>query len=136
MEKISKQNDDAIKKWMQEEGVLHTSPDFTGRVMEKVQQTHTYGLGEYKPLIGVRGWIIISLCVLMLVVCCILVLATGKDTSTGYFDLVGPVFAYFQNLSIDVNINFSAVLIGSMVFLSIAILLSVDFVFSTKISLE
>lgn len=136
MEKKGKHNDDVIRDLMQKEGLLHTTPNFTEKVMDQVGQIKTYGLNGYKPLIGIRGWVIISLCVMMLVACCILVLSIGSVTSAGYFDFLEPVFAYFRNLDFNVNINFGTVLIGSMVFLSIMVLLSVDFVFSTKISLE
>lgn len=136
MEKINKKDEDAFRKLMHKEGLIFTSPEFTARVMNQVEKIPDIWHYEYKPLLGIKGWTIIISSVAMLITCCIMILSTGNYTSAGYFDFLEPVFGFIKSLEFSMNINLGSIFIGAMVFISIVILLSVDFVFNTKISLE
>jgi hypothetical protein len=136
MKKTNKIEEDKIEKLIREDGLLYTSPDFTSRVMQRIEASPAVSNHAYQPLIGIKGWAIISSSVLMLIICCIIVLFTGNYVASGYDDFLKPVFGFFRNLEFSLNINLGSVFIGAMVLVSITILLSVDFVFNTKISLD
>lgn len=136
MEKINKKDEIAFKKLMKKEGLKSTSSGFTARVMDQVKNYKMDAPSTYKPLIGIRGWTIIIASVIILVTCCMMVLVNGNYVSTGYLDFLEPVFGFIRNLEISVNINMGSVFIGMVIFLSIGILLSIDFVFNTTISLD
>ncbi len=129
-------NDEALKKLIKDEGLLSAPHDLTSRIMSQVEQ-YNYNIETvYRPLIGTKGWFIIGASVFMLIACCIMIIVSGNYTSPGYLDFLQPVFNFFGNLEISWNINIGSVFIGTMVFISIIILLTVDVVFNTSIKLE
>ena len=136
MKKTNKNEEDNLIQLIREDGLLYTSPDFTSRIMQRIEASPAVSHHAYQPLIGIKGWVIISSSVLMLIICCIIVLFNGNDGTSGYYDFLEPVFGFFRNLEFSLNINLGSVFIGAMVFISITILLTVDFVFNTKISLD
>ncbi|MBN2481474.1 MAG: hypothetical protein JXB19_07025 [Bacteroidales bacterium] len=136
MEIINRNNEDTLGKLVKEEGLLLAPADFTSGIMNQVSHIASVTENSYKPLIGIKGWIIIVISLIMLLACCIMVLASGDYTSAGYLNFMEPVFGFLQNLEISWNINFGSVFIGTMVFVSIVILLSVDFIFNTSIRIE
>lgn len=129
-------NDEVLKKLIKDEGLLSASPGLTYRIMNQVEQYKNSKETVYKPLIGTKGWIIIGASVFMLIACCIMIIVSGNYASAGYLDFLQPVFNFFDNLEISWNVNLGSVFIGAMVFISLIILLSVDFVFNTSIKLE
>jgi len=115
-------------------GILAVSPDFTSRVMDKVVAERAPVQRAYRPLISIKGWIIIISSVLILVASCLMILLNGNYASSGYLDFLDPVVSYINDINLAIDIG--ALFIGLMVSASIAILLLADFVFSTNINPE
>lgn len=82
-----------------------------------------------------KGWMIIGTSVLILFLSCLMVLLRGDYTkSANYLDFLDPLIERAGNISL--SINFEPVLIGLMVFATIAILFFADLVFKTSIDPE
>ncbi|MBN1158542.1 MAG: hypothetical protein JXA61_04115 [Bacteroidales bacterium] len=128
MEHLNENNEEALRKLMKDVGLLSAPADFTHRVMSQVGCIAGVTESTYKPLIGIKGWTIILASLLLILASCIMILASGDYTSYGFFDFLTPVFGFLQNLEISFKISMGSVYIGIVIFISILILLSVDFV--------
>ena len=127
-------SDDNLKEVLKS-GLLEPSSDFTAIVMNRVDKAVTPGYNQYKPLISMKGWMIIGTSVLILFLSCLMVLLRGGYTkSVNYLDFLDPLIEKAGTINLSINIE--SVVIGLMVFATIAILFFADLVFKTSIDPE
>ena len=132
MEEKFDQND-AIGRLIREEGLLTTSPDFTGRVMHLVEE-NTQKVGtEYKPLLSRRAWLIIALILAVMMALCIVEVASGNPGQLIYGEKLKSISDFIAGIHIPLNISAGALMLVTCSMASMGLLLVADYFLHKRI---
>jgi hypothetical protein len=117
---------DLMKDWFKELPAEHPSPDFTGKVMQRVMTEWTLNPVRYQPIISRKGWWSIVFTALLLTSILFILHAmfsTGIETATPTNSIYGidllklltPIIRVFEKLN---NIS-PAVAIGALAIIAL-----------------
>ncbi|GAB5400466.1 MAG: hypothetical protein Aureis2KO_20510 [Aureisphaera sp.] len=103
MDKLSRKEEEIIKKWMGEVGVETPSPGFTDRIMQSIEKEKTV-LKPYVPLISKKGWLIVAL----LFVLSMVLLYFFPIGGAGYLNEISVERPKFENLFSSIELSKTA----------------------------
>jgi hypothetical protein len=127
--------DDAIGRLVREEGLLKTSPDFTARVMQTVNNSPQKAESAYKPLLSKGTWISIILGVLILAVFSRFAVASDKVTDITLFDGFKPVTDFVNGIHFSFGIASNTLMLATIIMASVGLLLLLDY-FVNRLKME
>lgn len=119
------ENDDDILGLVRKEGLIKPSPDFTSRVMRRIEEAHEPV--AYAPLLSRKAWVFITAGFMMVVALCWYMLS--GNSSDRLFNLSGVLDragAYADRIDFSLKFDTNAILIVTLAIISMGILLSLD----------
>lgn len=125
------EKDDEFKRLIREEGLLTTTPDFTQRVMQLVQESDQKS-PEYKPLLSRNAWFLLVTFTILLVLVGWVVLSNENAVGSGYTTVVKPVWDFLSSINLSIHLSSGVLLIATIATASIGLLLSLDIFLSHK----
>jgi len=126
------ENEDDLKKLIQKEGLLTTSPDFTRRVMMAVDAYEKKSVIAYKPLLSRKTWFFLITSLILLLLCCMWAISGGNTEKTAYSEAVRYLFDAINDLNFSLHFNAGGLLIATIVIASIGALLCLDILLTHK----
>ncbi len=126
------ENDNELKALIRKEGLLATSPGFTLRVMQMVEESEKKAVYAYKPLLNRTAWILIIAFMTMLLIVCGWAVSGDNPEKPVYAEAVKPVMDLLENLNFSFQFNTSGLLIATIAIACMGVLLSLDILFSSK----
>ena len=128
--KNMKAQDSEIGKLIHEEGLLKTSPDFTQKLMQQIEELEPVQNKYYKPLISLKMWIGIAMSILIFITICAFLVLPDSNSSSYSNDIIDRILNVFMQIKVSFSISngLATLLICSVV--SIVLLLSLDFMFN------
>jgi len=126
------EKDDELKKLIREEGLLTTSPDFTLRVMQLVEESEKKTSNAYEPLLNRKAWTLILAGMSMILVFCWWAFTSDDPDVLVYSGTVKPVIDFLKKVDLSLHFNTNALLIATFAIASIGVLLSLDILLSYK----
>jgi hypothetical protein len=121
-----RENDDLIRRIMHEEGLLNTSPGFTGRVMILVEEIRLKTGHEYKPLISRKIWIMIALAITMLLLVCFFGVASGNPAPPVYLSQVKTATDFIAGMHVSLHLNAGTLQLATLIMASVGLLVFLD----------
>ena len=126
------ENDNELKRLLKEEGLLTTSPDFTNRVMQLVEESSIKADHDYKPLFNRKTWFFVAFFFIALLLFCIWVLGRDSKNDYDYLTMLKPATDLLKKLDFTMSLNSGALLIVTMVVASVGLLLFIDFLLNSQ----
>jgi hypothetical protein len=126
MEKIFDKDDD-IGRLVQEEGLLKTSPGFTDRVMNLVNESPVKAESAFKPLLSKGTWMFIILALLILTVISRFAVPSEKTTDIAFFERFKPALDFANGIHFSIKIAPGSLMLATIIIASAGLLLLLDY---------
>jgi hypothetical protein len=126
MEEIFDKDDD-IRRLVREEGLLKTSPDFTSRVMNLVNESPLKAENTFKPLLSKGTWILIILGFLFITVISRFAVPSDKVTEIAFFDRFKPALDFVNGIHFSFKIAPNSLMLATIIMASAGLLLLLDY---------
>jgi hypothetical protein len=133
MEDIFDKNDD-IGRFVREEGLLKTSPDFTARVMNMVNASPQKARIAYKPLLSKAAWTMIILGLAALAVISPFAVTSEKVTDISLFNRFKPVLDFVNGFHFSFKMAPNTLMLVTMIMASAGLLLVLDYFLNKRFS--
>jgi hypothetical protein len=132
MEKIIDRDDD-IGRLVREEGLLKTSPDFTARIMNLVNENPMKAENAFKPLLSKGAWMLIVLGFMLLTVISRFAVPSDKATEITFFDRFKPALDFVNGIHFSLKIAPNSLMLATIIMASAGLLLLLDYFLNKRL---
>ncbi|MCB0397096.1 MAG: hypothetical protein KDD36_10600 [Flavobacteriales bacterium] len=113
-----KEQDDLLKRWLQQAGTEEPSSDFTSRIMEQLNHERS---AAWKPLFGKEQWIM-ACAITLTIICCALSYQSAESTTpSGLWQHITGYLSGITDLISSIHLS-AATQVGIISLLALALL--------------
>ena len=125
--------DDVIGRLIREEGLLSTSPGFTDRVMQLIENSAQKKEIGFKPLISGRTWWIIAMIVAFLVVVSVVVSTMGNPGQLSYISKIKSLTDVFTASHFPLKPDPGIIMLVTLTMAIVSLLLFLDLMLNNRL---